>query len=337
MSKNPTVVFVEPKKVVIEDREVPSPQIGEVLIKTRRTLISTGTELTILSGEFLPNSSWANYGRFPFVPGYDNIGEVVDVGPGVDRSRIGQRTATYGAHAQYVKSPVAAVRPIQRDTVPDDEATFFTIAEICMNGVRRGNVRWREAVAIFGLGLLGQLTVRFCRLAGARPVFAVDVADSRLRRLPNDPGIVPVNPLRDDLRTVVEKATRKRMADVAFEVTGDPRLIPGEFEVLRRQGRFVVLSSPRGITQFDFHTLCNSPSFTIVGAHNSSHPPCETLDNPWTNLRDAELFFDLVADGEVQLAPLISHREPYTEAPRLYEILMRDRSEAMGVVLEWTG
>ncbi|GAG92998.1 unnamed protein product, partial [marine sediment metagenome] len=49
MSKNPTVVFVQPREVVIEEREIPSPQLNELLIKTEYTLISTGTELTIVN------------------------------------------------------------------------------------------------------------------------------------------------------------------------------------------------------------------------------------------------------------------------------------------------
>lgn len=335
MDKNTTVVFIKPGEVAIENREKPSPKIGELLIRTRCTLISTGTELTIFSGQFLPNSVWASYGKFPFVPGYDNVGEVIDIGPDVDRNWTGQRVATYGSHALFVTAKGQSARLIHQD-ISDEEAVFFTIAEIVMNGIRRAKVQWGEAIVVYGLGLLGQLVVRFCRLCGARPVLAVDVADGRLQRLPRDAAIVPVNPERDDIVSVVKKMTKRRMADVVFEVTGNPRLISDEFRVLRRQGRFIVLSSPRGRTQFDFHDLCNSPSFTIIGAHNTSHPQHETLDNPWTNQRHAKLFFDLVVDGELIIEPLISHRKSYTEACQLYQMLLQDCSLAMGVVLEWS-
>jgi len=68
-----------------------------------------------------------------------------------------------------------------------------------------------------------------------------------------------------------------------------------------------------------------------TGTHNNSHPARETLDNPWVKARHAELFLDLVADGDLKLGPLISHRE----AERLYAMLLKDRSNAMGVILEW--
>jgi hypothetical protein len=56
---NPTVVFLEPKQVTIEDRPMPSPGDNGLLAQTKRTLISTGTELTILNGEFPKDSAWA--------------------------------------------------------------------------------------------------------------------------------------------------------------------------------------------------------------------------------------------------------------------------------------
>ena len=122
---------------------------------------------------------------------------------------------------------------------------------------------------------------------------------------------------------------------MVFELTGNPDVITDEFDVLRDQGRFVVLSSPRGETPFDFHDYCNAGSYAIIGAHNASHPSVATPDNPWTQHRHAELYFDLVADGSLEVESLVSHTEPYNEAPRLYDELLEDRSTAMGVVLEW--
>ena len=335
--RNPTVVFTAPRQVAVEDHPLPVPAAGEVLIQTRRTLISTGTELTILNGQFPPKSRWADYGRFPFVPGYDHIGTVVEVGPEVDHAWLGRKVGSYAAHAAYVLGRPSALRQIQRE-IPDEEAAFFTLAEIAMNGVRRGQVTWGETVAVYGLGLLGQLVARLCRLAGAGLVVGVDLAASRLALLPQLPRMAALNPAEGDLVARAQALTRGRLADVVFELTGNPEAIPGEFALLRPQGRMVLLSSPRGPTPlFDFHDLCNSPSHTIIGAHNSSHPTHETPHTPWTRPRHAELFFDLVATRELEIAPLISHRLPCTEAPRIYAELLADRTQAMGVVLEWEG
>jgi len=334
ISKNPTVVFVQPRKVVIEEREIPSPQANELLIKTECTLISTGTELTILNGEYPPNSVWAHMSKFPFVPGYSNVGRVIATGGNIDRGWINREVVSHSSHASYVVSPIERIEPIVRP-IPKEEAALFELARIAMNGVRRARVQWGEAVVIYGLGLLGQLVARFCWLAGARPIIGTDIAESRLGKLPSKSSIIGINPQKEDIITKVNEFTRSRMADVVFEVTGNPHIIPDEFRLLRRQGRFIILSSPYGTTTFDFHDLCNWPSFTIIGAHNSSHPLYSTLDNPWTKARHAELFFDLIADGELDIDNLITHRISYKKAPDIYQILLKDRSRVMGVVLEW--
>ncbi|MHA1833328.1 MAG: oxidoreductase, partial [Candidatus Baldrarchaeia archaeon] len=76
-TKNATVVFKEPKKVVLEDEPIPEPKPGQFLIKTLKTLISIGTELAILSGEARPDSVWGKLSKFPVHPGYSNVGKVV--------------------------------------------------------------------------------------------------------------------------------------------------------------------------------------------------------------------------------------------------------------------
>jgi 2-desacetyl-2-hydroxyethyl bacteriochlorophyllide A dehydrogenase len=331
---NPAVVFPAQRRVEITNRPLPPLGPGHMLVKAERTLISIGTELTALSGEFPRGGTWDRMISYPLWPGYDHVGRVVEVGQGVDASWVGRRVGSLTRHMRYGVVTPASVRPIGDDVSPD-HACFFTLAEIAMNGVRRGRVTWGESAVVFGLGLVGQLTVDFCRLAGARPVIGVDTAGPRLRRLPNAACVVGVNPAAEAPSDAVRRLTRERLADVAFEVTGAPDAIPPQFAVLRPLGRLVLLSSPRGPCSFDFHDLCNAPSFTIIGAHNRSHPAAATPDNPWTNARHCEMFLDLVAAGELDVERLITHRAPYAEAPAIYSRILEDRSDFLGVVLNW--
>jgi 2-desacetyl-2-hydroxyethyl bacteriochlorophyllide A dehydrogenase len=338
---NPTIVFLKPGEVLLEDRPKPEPSEGELLIQTNRTMISTGTELTILSGEFPPDSRWSNYGRFPFVAGYLNAGKVIGVGKGVDSSWEGKRVVSGTPHAAFVTAGAdeapQKVFPIP-DRVSDEQAVFFGIAaHFVMNGIRRSKLTWGEVAVVYGLGLLGQLAARICAIAGAKLVICIDVSESRLAMLPKGPQFVGLHGQKDKLADRVRELTQGRMADVVFELTGSPQLIPQEFKLLREQGRFVVLSAPRGPTPlFDFHDLCCSPSFTIIGAHGKSTPAYETPDNPWTKARHIELFFDWVASGALDVTPLITNRVLFSEAPSLYKKIMNDRSQVMGEILQWT-
>jgi len=135
---------------------------------------------------------------------------------------------------------------------------------------------------------------------------------------------------------VVKARNHGRLADLVFEVTGNASLIPSEFAALRPQGRLVILSSLRSFTNFDFNDLCSNPSFTIIGAHNYSHPAVATPDNPWTQARHVQFFFDLITARQVDVGALITRRADYTEAAGLYPLLWEDRSNELGIIIDWS-
>lgn len=335
MDANEAITFPAPLDVTIDERDVPEPGADEVLVKTTRSLISTGTELTLLTGNAPADSTWAEIGGFPIEdPGYCNVGEIVAVGANVATDLLGTRVASWQSHRRYNLVAEADVHAIP-ESVSDEEAAFFALAVTAMNGIRTGEVTWGEGVGIYGQGLLGQLAARFVSIAGARPVVCLDVASSRLDWLPDASGIVGLNPHTDDVVDRVEELTDGRLADVVVEVTGNPDAIPDEFDILRDQGRLVLLSSPDGPTEFDFHDYCNRGSYSIHGAHVYAHPEVATPSNPWTRARHVELFFQYLAEGSLDVTSLISHRVPYDRAPKMYESLYEDRRDALGVILEW--
>ncbi len=334
--QNPAVVFTAPGEVTLQDLPVPEPGPGEVLLRTSRTLISTGTELTILSGRFPADSAWGRYGRFPFAAGYSAAGQVAAVGPDVRQVQVGDLVAASTPHARYATATAGSLVAAGDAADQLDYLPFTNLGCTAMNGVRRSGASLGDAVVIFGLGIVGQLAMRLCYLTGARPVIGVDVAALRLAAVPGWPGVAAVDASAGDVAGRVAELTGGRMADVVFEVTGDPELIPGEFAALKpRDGRFVVLSSPRGPTTIDLHDLCNSPSHTIIGAHTTSQPAVETLASPWTRARNGELFARLLAGRELDLGPLVTHRWPAGDAVAAYQLLVADRSRALGVVLSW--
>ena len=334
MAANPTVVFTGPRQVVVEDKPVPEVRPGQVLIRTHCSLISTGTELSCLLGDLQRGDIWTNYSKYPSHPGYSNVGTVIEVGEGVSEDLVGRRVTSRAPHAACVLEHPGNFWPVA-DGVSDESAVFSTLAIICLNGVRRSRIMFGESAVVYGLGLLGQLTARFCHFAGARPVVGVDISEHRLGLLPDEPGYVRAVGT-GDVKAAVSEATAERMADVVYEVTGNPDVIPKEFAVLHEQGRCVLVSSPLSATKsFDFHDLVNGPSHTIIGAHNGSHPIHSSPANPWTQLRDRELFDDMLANKDVEVESLVTRREPIDNAPAAYADLVEDRGREMGIVLQF--
>lgn len=193
-------------------KEVPAPKLrgGHLLVRTRASLISAGTERMVidfakksLAGKAkerpdlvrkvldkarrdgLMATFKAVMARLdePLPLGYSAAGEVVAVGAGLEGAyRVGQRVAMAGAglanHAELNVVPRNLAAPIP-DGVSDAEACFGTLAAIAMAGVRNLAPQLGDTVAVLGVGLVGQLASQLLALSGAR-VIAVDVDAGRL-------------------------------------------------------------------------------------------------------------------------------------------------------------
>src|SRR4051812_25371643 len=96
------IIFAD--KNLVETRTMPVDSVGagQLLIETRSSLISTGTECIALSGNFAPGTHWHNWVKYPFKTGYLNAGVVLEVGEGVEGIAVGDRVASRSYHQQYV-------------------------------------------------------------------------------------------------------------------------------------------------------------------------------------------------------------------------------------------
>jgi 2-desacetyl-2-hydroxyethyl bacteriochlorophyllide A dehydrogenase len=343
MTANKAITFPAEGEIAVEEAPMPSPDPDEVLIETDVSLISTGTERALLTGGFQRNT-------FPVERvGYLNVGEVIDVGSDVEADWLGKRVFAGSPHAAYTTAlaeqtemvPIEVEHPgrAQAWPVPDGvsnaAATFAILAAGAWNGIRRGEVDWGETVAVFGVGLVGQLAVRGCVAAGAERVIAFDVAESRLDLLPDHPAVETANPEHVDIERRVREATGGDLADVVIEATGDADAIPQQFDALKRHGRLVILSGPREVGELDYYEHCYLPGYEIIGAHDTTHPPRETPQNPWTYRRHGDLFFQLVADGRIEAESMVTHRFPHRDVRDAWDLLLGPGTEALGVILEW--
>jgi len=112
---NKPVVFTSAGEVELQDKEMPKPAAGEVLIETEVSLVSTGTELTFLSGECPENSKWFGYIHYPMTSGYSNVGIVKETGEGVSKEWIGKRVASYTRRSDFLCNCRSGIKWYQAD------------------------------------------------------------------------------------------------------------------------------------------------------------------------------------------------------------------------------
>jgi len=338
MEKNYRVCFVAKSQVELQECEMPEVGDDQFLVKLGVSQISTGTELTYLEGNIGEGSTWEKDIKFPRLPGYSAIGTIIAVGKNMDPNLIGRRVGTSLKHQKYQVFDAGKLEtsfnPIP-ENVSSGDAVFATISGITMASIRSAQIRPGDVCVVYGAGLIGQLTARNAKNAGAATVIVADVSDKRLDLIPKDGPFVTVNSTKVDMPEFVKGLTGGAGADIVFETTSHPGLIEQELHCLRKKGKLIITSSPKGKSTVDFD-YCSRNALTIIGAHNVTyHTKVETLADRWTSFNEKGYFFDLLSKGLIDVSNLTTHTYHYKDAVSAYEMLMKDRTQALSVIIDW--
>ncbi|MBI4023898.1 MAG: zinc-binding alcohol dehydrogenase [Verrucomicrobia bacterium] len=325
------VVWVRKGVAEAQPFEVPSPGEGQALVRTSFSLISPGTERAFFLG--LPNAVC----EFPLIsPGYSLVGEVAQLGAKVEGLKIGQRVACSAGHAGHVVMNAGDCLPLP-DGVSEEQAAFFNLITITLQGVRKARVELGEPVVVLGAGLIGLLAMRLAKLCGALPAICVDKDERRLE-FARQFGADAVLAADDKLPEVLQRLCEPSGASVVIEATGSPQAIVQAFSLTRRLGRVILLGSTRGETErVNFYRDVHQKGLTVVGAHNSTRPPQDSHPGWWSMRDDFRVSLKLLATRRLELQSLITHRFPWQQIPQAYELLSQWDGNAQGMLLDWRG
>ncbi|MGI8643053.1 MAG: zinc-binding dehydrogenase [Thermomicrobiales bacterium] len=338
------ITFTGPKQVGFIEEPSRDVEAGEVRLRTLYSGISAGTELTAYRGTnpYL-HKAW-DAGRRLFIPaagdlpsshswGYEEVGEVVELGSGVDASLSGRIVfGTWGHRTEHVaEASWARERTLPSDTDPL-LGVFSQIGAIALNGILDGAIRLGETVAVFGLGVVGQLIARLACLSGAT-VIGVDPLPAR-RELAKDAIEATID--AEGAAEVIRDRTRGLGADVVFEASGSARALHEAVRACAPSSRVVALGFYQGeasglLLGEEFH----HNRINIVGSRISGVAP--ELRHRWDRARLVRTFMDLAVRGEVNPLPLITHVRPAAEAASLYEELDQRPAGALQAVLDFRG
>ena len=351
--------------------EAPTPRVsaGTVLIRTRASLISAGTErmlvgfgkasllqkarqqpdkvkqvLEKVKSDGLLTTIDAVRSKLsqPIPLGYCNVGEAIAGGAGVTDIGVGDRIASNGAHATHVRVPQNLCVKIP-DNVSDEAAAFTVVASIGLQGIRLAQPTLGEAFVVTGVGLIGLLTVQLLRAQGCR-VLAVDFDAAKLA-LAASYGAETCNPGAGQDPVAAGLAfSRGRGVDgviiTASTQSNDP--VTQAAQMCRKRGRIVLVGvSGLELNRADFYE--KELSFQVScsygpGRYDSDYED-RGQDYPlgfvrWTERRNFEAVLDMLASGRLATDALVTERIPFDEAKRAYRTLTDDKS-GLGLILEY--
>ena len=354
-----------------EVAEVPCPALGrgQVLIRTSRTLVSAGTErmlvdfgkagligkarqqpdkvrqvLDKIRTDGLAPTLEAVFNKLdqPLPLGYCNVGRVIETGAGVSAFAAGDRVVSNGKHSEAVSVPVNLCARVP-DTVSDDEAAFTVLGAIALQGIRLVQPTLGEAVVVTGLGLIGLMTVQLLRAHGCR-VLGLDFDPAKLQ-LAESFGAETVDLSKGaDPVIAAQEFSRGRGMDAVIITASTKSNVPVHQAALmcRKRGRIVLVGvTGLELSRADFYE--KELSFQVSCSYGPGRydPNYEEKgqDYPvgfvrWTEQRNFEAVLDMMADGRIDVKPLISHRFPISDAPKAYDIVSGSEP-SLGILLDY--
>jgi 2-desacetyl-2-hydroxyethyl bacteriochlorophyllide A dehydrogenase len=342
------VSFTAPGVAEVVDEESRPLAADEVRISTLYSGISAGTELTAYRGSnpYL-NKKWDEQRRL-FVDGstsfeypvngwgYEEVGEVSEIGADVDSVAVGDIVwGTWGHRTETIqKAERAAARLLDRDADPRI-GIFSQIGAIALNVVLDADIHVGETVAVFGLGVPGQLVAQLARLNGAR-VIGVDGVESR-RRLATELGAdVVLDASEGGVAERIRELTDGRGADVCLEVTGNYMALHEAIRSVAYNSRVCVAGFMQGegiglrLGEEFHHNRVQLVCAQISGVNPS-------IDHRWNEYRLQKTFVDFAVAGRVRVAELISHELPLEDGGEAFRLLDAGSRDVLQVVLNAKG
>lgn len=306
---------------------------NDVLLETEYSVVSAGTELAKLSG--------LQKVDYPFIPGNRAVGRVIAVGDDVDDVAVGDRIFSHTVHASHTLAH--RLRAPVPDDVNPQHAAFVGMALVAMTAVRVGAVELGDRAAVIGLGLVGNLAAQLLQLAGAE-VFAIDLVQGRLATAQASGIAHLINGRAQDTVAAVMTATDNQGVDLVVEASGVAQSAELAAALTGHQGEGIVvlLGSPRKEYDANLTDLLNrvhlwrNGCVTFRGAHEWRYPLYPTPFVKHSMARNAQILFRLMAQGRLQIDPLISHVFAPEAADQAFGGLSRTPDDYTGVLFDWT-
>lgn len=310
--------------------EPPAPGPGEVSVRTEYSLMSIGTETTILHAKYDPGTHFAARFSFPQLKtGVQAIAVVESAGDGVTEFQRGDRIFMRMAHTSHWTLPAALCSPVP-DGLDAKSACWCGLAKTAFRAAHAAPFVLGGNVLIVGAGPVGQMAVRWAKTAGMSTIAVADLGELRLQ-LARRGGAThcfqgPLMELKDALLS----CSGGNGFDVVVDTTGSAPVFSQALSVAGLFGKVVLLGDTGYPTRQCLTSDMMTKGLTVVATHDHQDR------GGWTQRKIDALFFALAKDGTFALDGLITHEFSPTHCTQAYELASDRREEAVGVIFNWT-
>jgi threonine dehydrogenase-like Zn-dependent dehydrogenase len=265
--------------------------------------------------------------------GYEEVGEIVEVGSDGNLPVGGLVFGTWGHRSEHV-APASTLRDrLLPEGVDPLRGIFSQIGAIALNGALDTAARLGETVAVFGLGVVGQLMVQLLRLGGARVIGVELIAERRAMAEQLGTALV-LDPAAGSPAEAIHALTDGRGADVCVEASGFPAALHEAIRACAYSSRVVALGFYQGeaagvFLGEEFH----HNRIAVICSQIGGLAP--ELQHRWDRARLVRTFMDLATSGQVRCTELVTHRAPARDAANLFRLIDEQPRSVLQAVLDF--
>jgi 2-desacetyl-2-hydroxyethyl bacteriochlorophyllide A dehydrogenase len=321
------IIFPEKGVVRLEPFEPRQPGQGEVLLASLYSLMSIGTETTILHAKYALDTHFAQRFSFPQIKtGVQTVARVEGAGADVDL-QIGDVVFVRMGHASHCIVPAEQCTPVPRG-LDLKQSCWCGLAKTAFRAAHAAPFTLGARLLIIGAGPVGQMAIRWAKAAGAQDIAVIDVSPLRLDIAVRGGATMIFEGKLAELHEELGWASRGGF-EIVVDTTGAPEVFAQAQRAAGEFGRIVLL----GDTGFPRLQCLSSEVMTkglsIVATHDHQDR------GGWTQPRIDALFFHLVGAGSFDLDGLITHEFAPSECEAAYRLANEQRDIVIGLLFNW--
>lgn len=313
-----------------------------VIIEAEMSVISPGTELAIFSALAPGVKTPGNWNSYPYRPGYGLVGRVLAVGAEVQRVQPGDRVFCFGKHASHqlyeMRSgkPMVAIFKIPEE-IPAAQMVMLRMALVAIHAPQLTLCHPGDTVAIFGLGVVGNLAAQLYQQAGLR-VIGLDPVASRCEaaRRAGIEAVLDVPPAEQ--LAALRDLTNGHGAPVTVEAVGHSATVESAVAACADFGQVILLGSPRAPYTSDLTRIFREIHLrwlTVRGALEWRLPPYAAFGVPDSVESNLERLMAALQSGYLNVEAVTSHTIAPQELLSTYQGLLNRKEEYLGAVIDW--
>lgn len=337
------VYFLAPCQVALQEEELPPLGAGQARVKTQLSAISSGTELLVYRGLFPENleidsniSALAGKFHYPLKYGYCAVGQIIEVGAGVEAGRLGQWVFSFQPHESLFNAAVEELLPIPHGITPED-AVFLPNMETAVNLVMDGKPLLGEQALVFGQGIIGLLTTALLARFPLTGLVTLDryplrrQASMQLGVRANVEQFTALDPAQTDTLAQIQ-ALQPNGADLTFELSGSPEALDQAIGLTGFEGR-LILGSWYGQKRASLNLGGRFHRSRIRLISSQVSTLSSELSGRWTKARRFQVAWQMLR--LIQPSRFITHHFALQDAPQAYQHIDRHPEETIQVVINY--